>query len=47
MDQLISSNNSAPNYLRTIRRTHGGNILPAMSVANSDAIKYSTKAMIG
>ncbi len=47
MDQLISSNNSAPNYLRTISRTNGGNILPAMSVANSDAIKYSTKVMVG
>ena len=47
MDQMVSSNNSAPNYLRTISRTQGGNILPAMSVANSEAIKYSTKVMVG
>jgi hypothetical protein len=47
MDQLVSVNNSAPNYMQTISRTHGGNIFPAMSIANSDTVKYATKIMVG
>ncbi len=37
----------APNYAQTISRAQAGNILPAMSVANSEAVKLIAKPQIG
>lgn len=46
-DKGSLNNNFVPNYTQTISRAQGGNILATMSVANSEAIKHTTKSQMG